>query len=151
MNNEEKFITLDETYLPQMAELFRNAFGGDPWYDDWSDKVQLNEYIRDLSCCHSSLNYGLLTGGSLTAMSVGTVRHWWEGTNYVIEEFCVSPDFRHKGTGTRFMGMIEDDVKKRGIAGIYLQTDKDKPSYAFYRKNGFDELDTRVSFFKSLI
>lgn len=38
MNNKEKLIMLDETYLPQIAELFKKAFGREPWNDDWSDK-----------------------------------------------------------------------------------------------------------------
>lgn len=150
MDNTERFIILDETYLPQMSELYRNAFMREPWNDDWSDSEQLSEYIRDISECRSSLNYGLVIGGKLAALSIGTICHWWEGTNYVVEEFCVSPDMQHQGLGTRFLKMIEEDLSKRGIAGIFLQTDNDKPSYRFYRKNGFDELTYHVSFFKPL-
>ena len=150
MDNTEKFITLDETYLPQMAEVFRSAFGHEPWNEDWSDEERLKTYLRETVCAANSLCYGFFVNGSLAAVSIGVIRHWWEGSNYCIEEFCVSPDIQHKGIGTRFMSVIEDDIVKRGISGIYLQTDKGKPSYSFYRKNGFDELDSRVSFFKSL-
>jgi aminoglycoside 6'-N-acetyltransferase I len=91
-----------------------------------------------------------LIDGKLEAISLGTVRHWWEGTNYNIEEFCVDPDFQGLGTGTRFMGMIEDEIHRLGFAGIFLQTDKDKPSYRFYLKNGYKELDMHVSMYKSI-
>jgi len=150
MDCTERFITLDETYLPQMAELYRAAFAGEPWNDDWSDTDQLTAYIKDLSCSFNSLNYGIIADGKLAAMSVGTTRHWWEGTNYIIEEFCVSPEIQNKGLGSRFMKMIENDIRGRGIAGIFLQTDNDKPSYRFYLKNGFGELSRHVSFFKSV-
>ena len=150
MDYTESFTTLDESYLPQIAELFAGAFGGEPWHDDWSNSEQLNKYIRDLSCCFSSLNYGLFANGRLAAVSIGTVRHWWEGMNYIIEEFCVSPDVQHKGVGTRFMSMIEDDIRKRGISGIFLQTESNMPSYKFYRKNGFEDMPTHVSLFKKL-
>ena len=150
MENTEQFIMLDETYLPQMAELYRAAFAGGPWNDDWSDDTQLAAYIRDVSCAFNSLDYGLLRDGKLIALSVGTIRHWWEGSNYVVEEFCVSPDMQGGGIGTRFMAMIEEDVKKRGIKGIFLQTDDDKPSYKFYKKNGFGDLSSHVSLFKDL-
>ncbi len=146
----EQFIRLDETALPEMAELYRACFSGDPWNDNWSDTEQLTAYIRDLSCCFNSLNYGLVIDGRLAALSIGSVRHWWEGTNYVLEEYCVSPEIRRSGVGSRFLAMIEADVKARGIAGIFLQTDSDKPSYSFYQKNGFTELTTHVSFFKSV-
>lgn len=81
-------------------------------------------------------------------MSVGMIRHWWEGTNYNIEEFCVSPELQGQGIGSRFMRMIENDIRDMGLCGIFLQTDSDKPSFRFYQKNGFNELDRHVSFYK---
>lgn len=144
----EEFIVLDDTYLNQMALLYKNAFRGEPWNDDWSDEAQLSEYIKEISKNFNALNFGLLIDGKLAAMSVGMIRHWWEGTNYNIEEFCVSPDLQGQGVGSRFMKMIEDDILNRGLCGIFLQTDSDKPSYRFYRKNGFGELDKHVSFYK---
>ena len=144
----EEFIVLDDTYLNQMALLYKNAFRGEPWNDDWSDEAQLSEYIKEISKNFNALNFGLLIDGKLAAMSVGMIRHWWEGTNYNIEEFCVSPDLQGQGVGSRFMKMIEDDILNRGLCGIFLQTDSDKPSYRFYKKNEFGELDKHVSFYK---
>ena len=144
----EEFIVLDGTYIDEMAELFNSAFRGEPWNDDWSDPVQLREYIKEISGSYNALNYGLVIDGKLTAMSVGMIRHWWEGTNYNIEEFCVDPDLQGQGIGTRFMKMIECEIKKKGLYGIFLQTDNDKPSYRFYQKNGFNELSAHVSFYK---
>ena len=146
----EEFIVLDDTYLNQMALLYKNAFRGEPWNDDWSDEAQLSEYIKEISKNFKALNFGLLIDGKLAAMSVGMIRHWWEGTNYNIEEFCVSPDLQGQGVGSRFMKMIEDDILNRGLCGIFLQTDSDKPSYRFYKKNGFGELDKHVSFYKKV-
>ncbi len=148
MNSTEQFMVLDETYLPQMAELYKNAFEQEPWNDNWSNEEQLKEYIKEISCSFNSLNFGLFINDKLSAVSIGMIRHWWEGTNYNIEEFCVYPDLQSQGVGSRFMKMIETDVLKRGLAGIFLQTDSDKPSYKFYQKNGFSELDSHVSFYK---
>ncbi len=150
MDFTEKFVILDESYLPQMAELYKKAFAGEPWNDNWSNADQLAEYVKEISSSFHSLNYGLLVNGRLVALSIGMIRHWWEGTNYNIEEFCVSPDIQGKGTGSRFMKMIEEDIKKQGLSGIFLQTDNDKPSYKFYQKNGFNVLDSHVSFYKKV-
>ena len=145
-----EMIELDETYLPQMAELYKQAFGGEPWNDDWSDREQLMAYMREISCSYNALNYGLLMDGKLCALSVGMIRHWWEGTNYNIEEICVSPELQGQGIGSRFMGMIQEEVRKKGLAGIFLQTDRDKPAYRFYKKNGFGDLEQHVSLYKNL-
>ncbi len=146
----EEFIKLDESYLKEIAVLYQSAFMGEPWNDDWSDNTQLEEYIKDVSGYFNGLNYGLEKDGKLVAVSLGSVRHWWEGTNYNIEEFCVDPAEQGKGTGSRFMDMIEKDIKKNGLAGIFLQTDEDKPSYRFYVKKNFKHLPVHVSLYKSV-
>ena len=143
-------IELDESYLPQMAELYRDAFSKEPWNDNWSDADQLAEYMKDISKAHRALNYGLVADGKLIAMSVGKINHWWEGTNYNIEELCVSPSFQGQGVGSKFLGLIEQSVREKGLAGIFLQTDNDKPSYRFYHMNGFKDLDAHISLYKSL-
>ena len=146
----EEFIVLDDSRLAEMAELYRISFMGEPWNDDWSDKTRLIEYIKEISGGYNALNYGLLADGKLIAMSLGMIRHWWEGTNYNIEELCVDPKLQGQGTGTRFMGLIENEIRAKGFSGIFLQTDNDKPSYRFYIKNGFKELNSHVSFYKSV-
>ena len=150
MESKERFITLDETYIYQMAALYKEAFGCEPWNDDWSDEVQLKKYIREISCSYNALNYGLFIDNELAAVSIGQIRHWWEGTNYNIDEFCVAPKLQGQGIGSRFMEMIEKEIKKKGLSGIFLQTDIDKPSYKFYCKNGFFNLETHVSLYKRL-
>ena len=143
-------IEVDESYLPQMAELMKEAFGGEPWNDDWSDLKQLSEYMKDISKPYNPLNYGLLMDGKLVGISVGKVNHWWEGTSYVIEEFCVSPNCQGMGLGSKFLGLIEQSVREKGLAGIFLQTDNDKPAYHFYHKNGFKDLGAHISLYKSV-
>ena len=143
-------IELNESHMPQMLELFKEAFSGEPWKEDWSDEKQLNEYMKDISMAYHALNYGLLLDGKLVCMSVGKMNHWWEGTSYVIEELCVSASHQGQGLGSKFLSLIEDNVREKGVAGIFLQTENDKPAYRFYHKNGFKDLSTHVSLYKSI-
>lgn len=150
MDRMEQFIELDNMYLMEAAKLFQKAFAGEPWKDDWSDENQLLKYIREVSGGYNALNLGLLVDGKLVAISMGSIRHWWEGANYNIEELCVDPEYQGQGIGSRFLSMIEEEAKRRGLAGIFLQTDEDKPSYAFYKKNKFADLSAHVSLYKSI-
>ena len=145
----EEFVLLNQTYLPEMVQLYKSAFSRNPWNDDWSDEEQLTEYIKEKSGGFQAINYGLLIDGKLVAISLGQITHWWEGTNYALDELCVSPDCQGTGIGTRFMELIESDLRKRGLKGIFLQTDSDKPAYDFYHKNGFKDLSKHISLFKS--
>ena len=49
-NMKEEFVLLDESYLSAIADLYQSAFMGAPWNDDWSDRSQLEEYLRDVAC-----------------------------------------------------------------------------------------------------
>ena len=144
----EEFVLLNQTYLPEMVQLYKSAFSRNPWNDDWSDEEQLTEYIKEKTGSFHAINYDLLIDGKLVAISLGQITHWWEGTNYVLDELCVSPDCQGTGIGTRFMELIESDLRKRGLKGIFLQTDSDKPAYDFYHKNGFKDLSKHISLFK---
>ena len=148
--SEMEFVKLDETDLPEIAQLYKISFAGEPWNDDWSDEEQLMAYVSEVSSGFGGLNFGLRREGKLVAVSLGHIRHWWEGTNYNIEELCVDPACRGQGIGTGFMHLIEKEVKALGLAGIFLQTDSDKPSYGFYQKNGFKDLHEHVSMYKSV-
>ena len=115
----EQFIQLDESYFEQTAVLYKDAFMGEPWNDNWSNQKVLYENIKEVSEAYNALNYGLLIDGKLAAISLGGIRHWWERANYNIDEFCVAKDLHGQRIGSHFIKMIEDDVKKKGIARIF--------------------------------
>ena len=127
------------------VRLFRNVFTNEPWNDDWSDPEQLNAYIDDLTGQGNSLTLGFYDGERLTALSMGCIKHWFTGTEYCIDEFCVDRDLQGKGIGSAFLNAIEMYLSENGISGIFLQTDRTVPAYAFYLKKGFHELDGHVS------
>ena len=131
-----------------ITELFRDVFTQDPWNDDWSDPEQLSAYIDDLIMQSNSLTVGYFSDDELIGLSMGRIKHWYEGTEYCIDEFCIAGPFRHRGIGSRFLGEIEAYLTERGIRLIYLQTDRDVPAHAFYLKNGFRELENTVSLAK---
>ena len=128
MNDE--LIFLDESYLSAVAELYQDAFNGDPWNDDWSDGNQLREYIKDVSNNFQGLNYGLLREGRLIAASLGSVRHWWdESAVFTIvcedEETPYEVKFRLNGEEVE----ISEDL-------AYTLTPNKAGEYTFNQKNG---------------
>lgn len=130
--------------------LFTDVFTAEPWNDDWSDRQQLDLYLQDLMGQSNSLTYGLFEGPALVAVSMGRVKHWYSGTEYCIDEFCVRGDKQGQGVGTCFLEAIEQDIRTQGMTHLFLLTENDVPAYGFYRKNGFSELKTSVAFAKQV-
>lgn len=87
----------------------------------------------------------------MIGLAMGCIRHWYEGTEYHIDELCISTNMQGKGIGTEFIRQIADCMGGEGISRIFLQTDRNMPAYEFYKKRGFEELQNHVSFVKPVL
>ena len=125
-----------------ITEVFISVFTKEPWNDDWSNTNQLDMYINDLVGQGYSLTYGLFDDNELIGISLGYVKHWYSGTEYIINEFCIKTDRQGAGAGSFFIAEIEKAIKELGIKQIFLLTDSNVPAYNFYKKNGFSEEQT---------
>ena len=136
----------------EIKALFVSVFTKEPWCDDWSGGEQLDLYIRDLTGQSYSLTYGLYDGADeLIGISLGYIKHWYSGTEYIINELCIRTDRQGAGAGTFFIREIEKAARDLGLKQIFLLTGSNVPAYAFYRKNGFTESKTSVAFSKTVL
>lgn len=141
---------LDASDREQVTALFLDVFTHEPWNDDWSDAAQLNAYIGDLTGQGYSLSMGYFEGSRLVAVSLGYIKHWYRGTEYIVDELFVARDMQGRGIGTAFLEALKAWLLRNGIVQVFLQTERTVPAYAFYLKNGFTELKDHVSFAKDL-
>lgn len=151
--SEQNDLTLKELSLDDLdaiKALFKSVFMKAPWNDDWSNDLQLTEYILDLMHSRTPVNLGLFADDVLIGLSIGNIKHWCRTTEYVIDEFCIKPEHQGQGLGSKFFNLIEEYLLKINIHTIYLQTGKDVPAYVFYKNRGFTELDGDTAFFKDI-
>lgn len=134
----------------EIKTVFKKVFTIEPWNDDWSNEKQLDAYILDLMDQKNSLTFGFYDKDQLIGISLGHIKHWYEGTEYYIDEFCILKNAQSNGYGTKFMEYLEIELYKRDIKNFFLLTDKDVPAYSFYKKLGFHELEMNVAFTKKV-
>ena len=146
METELRKLNVDS--IQEIKEFFFDIFTKEPWNDDWSDENQLHAYIMDLIGNPNSLVLGLFENGNMVGLSMGSIRHWYSGTEYYIDEFCIKTEEQGRGIGTQFLKEIEDFIKQRGMKYIFLQTERNVPAYNFYKKNSYVELENHVAFVK---
>lgn len=139
---------LDINNIKEIKEFFFDIFTKEPWNDDWSDKNQLHAYIMDLIGNVNSLVHGLFENGTMVGLSMGSIRHWYSGTEYYIDEFSIKTEEQGRGLGAQLLQAIETFIKRRGMKHIFLQTERNVPAYNFYKKNGYFELENHVAFVK---
>ncbi|HEL1618969.1 TPA: GNAT family N-acetyltransferase [Streptococcus suis] len=136
--------------MEMVKQLFLSVFSQEPWNDDWSDGEQLDCYIGDLLEHPRALCFGLFDQEKLIGLSLGYIRYWYEGTEYRIEELCISPDYQGQGHGASFLADIEKQLADRKIVHILLQTERNLPAYFFYQKYGFRTLEEDVTMVKKV-
>lgn len=134
--------------IERIKSYFVAVFTEAPWNDDWSDEEQLHAYMLDLIGNRNSLTLGFFENDSMVGLAMGEIKHWYEGTEYFINELCIKREEQGRGLGTQFLAQIGKYVKRRGVKNLFLLTERNMPAYEFYRKNGFIELENNVALFK---
>lgn len=96
----------------------------------WGGEKQLYEYIMDSIGSRNSLIMGAFEKDTLVGFSLGSIVHWYSGTEYYISEFCIKTEKQGMDIGTDFLRLVEDYIKSKQITHIFLQTQ----AYRFYQK-----------------
>ncbi len=133
----------------EIAELFLSVFTAEPWNDDWSDGSQFDAYLNEF-IDRSALMLGYYDDDRLIGLCIGYIKHWYAGTEYCIDEFCIDRNLQGQGIGSHFMDAIEEYLRNREIYQIYLQTERTVKAYQFYTSRGFHELKDHVSMVKDI-
>lgn len=141
---------LDISNIDMIKDFCVDIFTNEPWNDDWSNEKQLHEYIKDLIGNANSLTLAYFLDSEVIGLCMGHIRHWCTGTEYYIDEFCISQNKQGIGIGTKFLQDVEQYIISKDITRIFLLTERDVPAYHFYKKNEFVELSEHVSFTKKL-
>ena len=135
---------LDTSYELEIQAIIKDAFAVQPWNDRWDDIDVFHLYIRDIIGNTNSLALGLFDQEELIGLSLGRLKHWFDGIEYCIDDLCVKSAYQGKGIGSRWLQMIKAHAQSNGYKEISLRTNRTAPAYRFYLKNGFQELDECV-------
>ena len=55
-----------------------------------------------------------------------------------------STECQGKGLGGMFLKQIDEMLLEEKVTGMFLNTEKEYPSYGFYKKNGFEQIGNLV-------
>lgn len=129
-----------------IREIVQGAFSAAPWNDRWDHAETFHRYLEDLIGNPNSLSLGLYCGEELVAVSLGRLKHWFDGIEYCIDELCVKPARQGQGLGSVLLQQIRAYAQARHYREISLRTNRQAPAYRFYQKNGFEEMADQVFF-----
>lgn len=135
--------------LNAAAAVFTAAFAASPWNEEWSVEISRTR-IKELMSSPQSIGYVYEDSSGIKAILCGRRLTYLHGPEYVIDEFCVSPELHRSGIGTAVLGYATDELKKEGVVAMALMTVKGYPSEKFYIKNGFEGNEEMIFMYRVL-
>ena len=128
---------IEKHMIDDCVDLYIETFTKEPWNDIYDSREQVVKFFNNHFNNNYFVGYAALLEDKVVALSIGMKKPWIAGFEYYIDEFCVSYEMQGKGIGSRFINVIEEDIKEQGMNAIILNTERDYPSHKFYEKNGF--------------
>lgn len=129
--------------LSGAAEVFKETFTAPPWKEKWNTE-NAEQRVFELMDAPQSMGYVCEEEGRIVAIVLGRKLTYLRGPEYVIDEFCVLPEFQNQGIGTEMLEYIRADLIHHGIIAMVLLTTKGYPSEKFYLKNGFEQSEDMI-------
>jgi len=140
-------------YTPDAFEacrdLFIEVFNDEPWHDSWTREsagTRLLEFVDN----RRFFGFTLWEGDALVGAVFCHASTYYKGGEVFIDELFVSPDYRRKGCATALMEAVEAHARAQGYISITLLTDKEYPSFGFFKGFGCRESGYMVWMHKKL-
>ncbi|EFM08459.1 GCN5-related N-acetyltransferase [Paenibacillus curdlanolyticus YK9] len=130
--------------LQACVRLYMDVFNAEPWNDEWTEE-RAAEHLTDFTNMPRFKGIVAVQGEVLQGFIFGSVRKWWQGDEFFINEMCVRTDVQRAGIGTSLMRHLEQVMKEEGVRNLALLTDRGMPAEFFYKKYGFEEI-SRIMF-----
>lgn len=132
-----------ESDLLRCADVFIEVFNREPWNDEWEPE-KAKQYLLDFYHTPGFLGLVALEGEEVIGFLFGVKRVWWSGDEFFVHEMCVKSNQQNKGIGKAMMDRLLEELEARSITHLSLLTDRGIPAEAFYKKNGFTEVERLV-------
>lgn len=136
-----KIQKLDHSQIDECSLLFMDVFSREPWNEQYESEEEVRNYFLNFLSFDNCLGFVGLENERIIAVCIGMRKPWLKGIEYYIDQFYVASEYQRSGIGSFFLSEIEQYIESIGMKGILLNTEKGYPSYSFYRKNGFTEID----------
>ena len=136
--------------LDTVTRIFVSAFTAPPLVHDFLNQENARRYIEDIAKSPGFLGYVFSDRGKACAFALGAVDNYFEGTIYQIKEFAVDGKQHRSGIGSTAMQLLEEKMAQLGVDAISLNTSRNLPAFAFYKKNGYETLEENVAMVKIL-
>ncbi len=132
-----------EKDLQKCIAAFMEVFNAEPWNDQWEPE-RAERYLMDFVRTPGFMGIVATEGEEVIGFLFGAKRAWWSGDEFFIYEMCVKATVQNQGVGKALLKHLLEKLESDNVATVSLLTDRGIPAEAFYKKNGFEEIERLV-------
>jgi len=129
------------------VRLLIEVYNAPPWNDVWTMETAGN-YINEFTQHGRFLGFVVIIDDSIAGAAFLREKTWIDTSELYVDEFYVSPHHQGQGLGKALFAHIEAHAEENGLASITLLTDRRKPAFRFYQKNGMAQSENTVFMYK---
>ncbi|MGL5243553.1 MAG: GNAT family N-acetyltransferase [Sarcina sp.] len=145
----KKLIKIESENIEVCVKIYIETYSKEPWNEQY-DFNSVYNYINRFILAHNNHGWILYYGDNAIGIILGIIIPTI-GTDYFrIEDLCILPNKQCLGYGSDFIKMISNELIAYKVDSILLNTVKDFPSYKFYLKNKFKEINTSTLLYLNL-
>lgn len=138
--NALSIVPFDPSMLQECIDLYQDVFSKEPWFEK-SDRADVERYFLNFMASNKFVGFVVKSDEKIVAASIGFLKPWIKGEEYYIDQFYVDYNLQGNGIGTFFLDSIKQHLIGLDVHAMMLSTERGYPSYAFYKKNGFSEMN----------
>ena len=144
-----KYKEITKDYIRDIAEVYIEAFNSEPWNDEWTIE-SASKRISQMINCEGFDGLVAYEEEKLIGMILGNHEYYYDAMLFQIKEFCVAPQVKGTGVGSKLLDEFTIRLKAKGIDRIILLTSRTNATEGFYRKHGFNSFEDMVMMGKEI-
>ncbi|WP_294188633.1 GNAT family N-acetyltransferase [uncultured Clostridium sp.] len=144
-----RLAKIEDKNIDICTKIYIETYSKEPWNEEYDFNVVEN-YINRFILRDSNHGWILYDDENAIGIMLGIIIPTLGADYFRIEDLCISPNKQYLGYGSTFIKMISNELISYNVDSILLNTVEDFPSYKFYLKNKFTEINTSRTLYLDL-
>ena len=135
--------------IDALAKCMVEVFNAPPWNDRWDEETAAQS-LREILASPRFYGNVILADDEMAGALLGHLHTYAQGTSFYLDEFFISPAHRRQHLATALYRHSIQELKHRGVGGLFFTTLKNSPAYSFYLQEGAWDLDDSACFYHAI-
>lgn len=130
------YKVMEDADLENIAQLYVEAFNGEPWNDKWTRETAMKRLDQMLGC-RDSLGLVAYEEDQPVGLVLGNKEYYYNSVHFHLKELCVDRSIKGKGIGSKLLDEFMKRLQEQGVSKVLLWTLRCNEMLSFYNKKGF--------------